>query len=326
MDPAADAIAAVRRFNRFYTRRIGVLDEHLLKSPFSLAEARILYELAHRDGLSAAALARDLGLDPGYLSRTLQTLEKAGLIARAADARDGRRSRIGLTGAGRAAQEPLERQSDAAVGAMLAPLGPHDRKRLTTALAAVERLLSDAPRGRPALVLRRHQPGDIGWIVHRQGRLYAEEYGWDETYEGLVAEILAAFVKNFDARRERAWIAEIDGEIVGSVFLVRQDDAVAKLRLLYVEPAARGLGIGKRLVDEVVAFARLKGYRTLTLWTNDILASARRIYQAAGFRLVSQGRHRSFGKDLVGQTWELNSIAQPERMSLLAMVELAFSR
>ena len=188
---------------------------------------------------------------------------------------------------------------------MVAPLGPHDRTRLVTALTTVETLLSDAPRATPALVLRRHQPGDIGWIIHRQARLYAEEYGWDETYEGLVAEILAAFVKNFDESRERAWIAEMDGEIVGSVFLVRQDDAVAKLRLLYVEPAARGLGIGRRLVDEVIAFARGKGYSTLTLWTNDVLASARRIYEAAGFRLVAQGRHKSFGKDLVGQTWEL---------------------
>ena len=172
---------------------------------------------------------------------------------------------------------------------MLAPLGPHDRTRLRAAMATVEALLSDAPREPPALVLRRHQPGDIGWIIHRQGRLYAEEYGWDETYEGLVAEILAGFVKNFDPRRERAWIAEMDGGIVGSVFLVRQDDAVAKLRLLYVEPAARGLGIGGRLVEEVIAFARLKGYRTLTLWTNDILAAARRIYEAAGFRLVVAG-------------------------------------
>ena len=302
---AAEAVEAVRRFNRFYTRRIGVLDERLLKSPFSLAEARLLYELAHRNGLSAAELARDLGLDPGYLSRTLQRLEKAGLIGRVPVAGDGRRSRIDLTGAGREAFTPLDRQSADAVAEMVAPLKPHDRTRLLAALATVENMLSDAQRSPPALVLRRHQAGDIGWIIHRQGRLYAEEYGWDETYEGLVAEILAAFVKNFDARRERAWIAEMAGEIVGSVFLVRQDDAIAKLRLLYVEPAARGLGIGVRLVDEVIAFARGKGYRTLTLWTNDILASARRIYEEAGFRLVSQGRHKSFGKDLVGQTWEL---------------------
>lgn len=306
MEPvAAETIAAVRRFNRFYTRRIGVLAEHLVESPFSLAEARLLYELAQREGSSAADLARDLGLDPGHLSRTLQGLEKAGLIARTPDAADGRRSRIDLTAAGRDAFRPLDRQSAEAVAGMLAPLAPHDRARLVAALASVEALLSDAPRAAPALVLRRHQPGDIGWIIHRQGRLYAEEYGWDETYEALVAEILAAFVKSFDATRERAWIAEMDGEIVGSVFLVRQDDAVARLRLLYVEPRARGLGVGRRLVDEVIAFARLKGYRTLTLWTNDVLAAARRIYEAAGFRLVAEGRHRSFGKDLVGQTWEL---------------------
>ena len=306
MEPVTpEAVDTVRRFNRFYTRRIGVLDEHLLKSPFSLAEARLLYELAHRDGPSAAELARDLGVDPGYLSRTLRKLEKAGLIARTSDVGDGRRSRIGLTEDGRAAQTPLEQQSDEAMADILAPLGRHDRTRLTAALSTVETLLSDTPRSAPALVLRRHQPGDIGWIIHRQGKLYAGEYGWDETYEGLVAEILAAFVKNFDARRERAWIAEMDGEIVGSIFLVRQDDAVAKLRLLYVEPAARGLGIGSRLVDEVITFAQLKGYRTLTLWTNDVLAAARRVYEAAGFRLVAQGRHKSFGRDLVGQTWEL---------------------
>ncbi len=303
-DPAG-TVDAVRRFNRFYTRRIGVLDEHLLKSRFSLAEARLLYELAHRGGVSATELARELGLDPGYLSRLLGRLEKTGLIARTAVAGDGRRSHIDLTPDGRAAQAPLEQQSSEAMAAMLAPLSAHDRTRLTAALATVETLLSDAARQRPALVLRRHQPGDIGWIIHRQGRLYAEEYGWDETYEGLVAEILAGFIRNFDAKRERVWIAEMGGEIVGSVFLVRKDDAVAKLRLLYVEPAARGLGIGARLVDEVIAFARLKGYSTLTLWTNDVLAAARRIYEGAGFRLVAQGRHRSFGKDLVGQTWEL---------------------
>ncbi len=301
----ADTVDAVRRFNRFYTSRIGVLDEHLLESPFSLAEARLLYELAHRDGPSAAELSRALGLDPGFLSRTLKKFEKAGLIARSAVAGDGRLSRIDLTEAGREAYAPLDRRSAEAVAGMVAPLDGHDRTRLVSALATAESLLSGAPRAAPALVLRRLEPGDIGWIIHRQGVLYAEEYGWDETYEGLVAEILAAFVRTFDARRERAWIAEMDGQIVGSIFLVRQDDAVAKLRLLYVEPAARGLGLGRRLVDEVIAFARGKGYRTLTLWTNDVLASARRIYEAAGFRLVAQGRQRNFGKDLVGQTWEL---------------------
>lgn len=302
---APETVDSVRHFNRFYTRRIGVLGEHILRSDYSLAEARVLYELAHRASPAAAELSRDLSLDPGYLSRMLRGLENRGLIARQPSRSDGRQMHIALTDAGRAAYAPLNRQSAEAVAAMLSPLGPHDRTRLVGALATVEELLSDAPRAAPALVLRRHQPGDIGWIIHRQARLYAEEYGWDETYEGLVAEILAAFVKNFDESRERAWIAEMDGAIVGSVFLVRHDDAIAKLRLLYVEPAARGLGLGRRLVDEVIAFARGKGYRTLTLWTNDVLAAARRIYEAAGFRLVSQGRHKSFGKDLVGQNWEL---------------------
>ena len=306
MEPIpSEAVEAVRRFNRFCTRRIGVLDEHLLKGPFSLGEARLLYELAHRDGPSAAELARDLSLDPGYLSRVLRDLAARGLIERQRSASDGRQTELSLSEAGREALAPLDRQSAAAVAEMLAPLSGHDRTRLLAALATVESFLSGAERTPPAIVIRRHQPGDIGWIVHRQGRLYAEQYGWDETYEGLVAEILAAFVKNFDEQRERAWIAEMDGAIVGSVFLIRQDDAVAKLRLLYVEPVARGLGLGARLVDEVIAFARGKGYRTLTLWTNDILASARRIYEAAGFRLVAQGRHKSFGRDLVGQTWQL---------------------
>ncbi len=299
------AVAAIRQFNRFYTRRIGVLDEHILKSRFSLAEARLLYELAHREGPSAADLARDLSLDPGYLSRMLRALETAGLIVRTPSKSDGRQATIALTEEGRAAFAPLDRQSAESVAEMLAPLSHHERTRLLSAIATVESLLSDAAPAAPSIVLRRHQPGDLGWIIHRQAKLYAEEYGWDETYEGLVAEILAAFVKTFDEKRERAWIAELDGAVVGSVFLVRQDDAIAKLRLLYVEPSARGLGLGKRLVDETIAFARGKGYRTLTLWTNDILTAARRIYEDAGFRLVSQGRHKSFGKDLVGQTWEL---------------------
>ncbi len=298
-------IQSIRAFNRLYTKVIGVLDEHLLGSGYSLPEARILYELANRDALTAAGLAADLNVDAGYLSRLLRTLVDRGLIARTPSETDGRQSLLSLTDAGRAAFAPLDVRSTEAVEALLAPLAPTERERFVAATRTIARLLETpgAPRN---YVLRRHQPGDIGWIIHRQGKLYAEEYGWDETYEGLVAEILSGFIKTFDGRRERAWIAEMDGAVVGSVFLVRQSDEIAKLRLLYVEPEARGLGLGARLVDECIAFARGTGYRTLTLWTNDILAAARHIYEKAGFHLVSQGRHRSFGKDLVGQTWELS--------------------
>jgi DNA-binding MarR family transcriptional regulator/GNAT superfamily N-acetyltransferase len=298
-------VAAIRAFNRLYTGKIGVLDEHFLRSDFSLAEGRVLYELAHRETASAAELARELALDPGYLSRLLAAFEKRGLISRKPSLADGRQTVIALTKKGRAAFAPLDRESAEAVAAMLAPLSDGDQQRLVAATGTITALLGDQPPSASSYILRAHQPGDIGWVTHRQGKLYAEEYGWDETYEALVADILSAFVKTFDRGRERAWIVEMDGAIVGSVFLVKQSDEVAKLRLLYVEPAARGHGIGTRLVEECVAFARGKGYRTLTLWTNDILASARRIYEGHGFRLISQGRHKSFGKDLVGQTWEL---------------------
>ncbi len=228
------------------------------------------------------------------------------MISRKPSPADGRQTIIALTKKGRAAFAPLDRGSAEAVVAMLAELSDSDQQRLAAATGTIAALLGDKkPAEASSYILRSHQPGDIGWVTHRQGRLYAEEYGWDETYEGLVAEILAAFVKNFDQKRERAWIVEMDGAIVGSVFLVKQSDEVAKLRLLYVEPSARGHGIGTRLVEECIAFARGKGYRTMTLWTNDILASARHIYEGHGFKLISQGRHKSFGKDLVGQTWEL---------------------
>lgn len=298
-------ILAVRAFNRFYTRLVGALDEQLLGSGFSLPEARLIYELAARGETTAADLAADLSLDPGYLSRLVRALADRGLVARTPSANDGRETLLALTPAGMAAFAPLEQKSNDAVGALLAPLTEPARRDVVAATRTITRAFAPSDKAAPTTVLRRHQPGDIGWVTHRQGKLYAEEYGWDETYEALVAEILAAFVKNFDAHRERAWIAEVDGAISGSVFLVKQSDAIAKLRLLYVEPAARGQGLGKRLVEECIAFARGTGYRTLTLWTNDVLSAARHIYEQAGFRLVSQGRHKSFGKDLVGQTWEL---------------------
>src|SRR5262245_3488367 len=298
-------ISTVRAFNRFYTRQLGLLAEGMLKSAFSLTEVRVLYELAHREGVTAGELARELGLDAGYVSRLLGRFETGRLITRTPSACDGRQTVLALTTKGHKAFTPLNRASHEQIASMLAPLRPGDRDKLIRAMHAIQGLLGGAIEPKVPYVLRDLQSGDVGWIVHRQGVLYAQEYGWDETFEGLLAEIAGAFVKNFNCKMERCWVADREGEIVGSVFLVRHSDALAKLRLLYVEPSARGLGIGRRLVDECVRFARAKGYNTLTLWTNDVLVSARRIYEAAGFKLVNQERHRSFGKDLVGQNWSI---------------------
>lgn len=298
-------VGAIRRFNRFYTRQIGLLDEGFLNSDFSLTEGRVLYELAHRDGVTATELCRDLGLDAGYLSRILKKFALRGIVDKSPSRHDARQTKLSLTRIGSEAFQPLNQTSEAEVAAMIEQLLPEDRQRLVGAMTTVERLLGRSREG-AALVIRPHQVGDIGWITRRQGMLYAGEYGWDGTYEALVAEILATFVRKFDPEREGSWIAERDGEIVGSVFLVKKSDEVAKLRLLYVEPSARGLGLGAKLVGECVAFARARGYRTLTLWTNDILVAARRIYETTGFKLTAEERHHSFGKDLVGQTWDLD--------------------
>lgn len=303
--PGNERIDAVRAFNRFYTRQIGLLDEGLLKSAFSLTEARVLYELAHRDGLIATDLTRDLGLDPGYVSRLLKKFERLRLIARSTLVSDARQSSITLTPSGQQAFAPLNQDSHDQVAALLDRLPALEQDRLVKAMQTVQRLLGEGSEPKVPYMLRPLQVGDIGWIVRRQGMLYSKDYGWDETYEALVAEILGAFVKSFDPKWERSWIAERQGEVVGSVFLVRKSDEVAKLRLLYVEPSARGLGIGKRLVEECIGFARARGYKTLTLWTNDILTAARHIYETAGFKLVEEERHHSFGKDLVGQNWNL---------------------
>jgi DNA-binding MarR family transcriptional regulator/GNAT superfamily N-acetyltransferase len=298
-------IAAVRRFTRFYTKHIGVLREGLHASPFSLTEARVLYELANRATPTAADIARDLGLDAGYLSRVLRGFAQRGFLARARSPEDGRQTHLSLTPAGRAAFAPLDRGSHDEVAAMLARLSAGAQARLIEAMTTVEQLLGEQARDAPPYLLRPHQPGDMGWVVSRHGALYAQEYQWNMEFEALVAEIVAAFIKNFDMRGERCWIAEIDGEPVGSVFVVKQSQEIGKLRLLLVEPRARGLGIGARLVAECIRFARLAGYRTLTLWTNDVLVAARHIYEKAGFRLVAEEKHHSFGHDLVGQNWEL---------------------
>jgi len=298
-------IAAVRAFNRAYTKKLGVLDQHLLKSPYSLSEARVMYELAHRDEMTATEIGGELGLDPGYLSRIVQGFEDDGLISREALASDRRHFRLALTTKGRQAFARLDRSSHDEVAAMLSELTVADRKRLTEAMETIERLLglSRAVPSRPA-ILRDPRPGDMGYVVQSHGALYAGEYGFDATFEALVAEIVAKFITSFDAARERCWIADIDGNAVGSVFLVRHSDDVAKLRLLLVDPAGRGQGIGQRLVAECISFARACGYRKITLWTQSILLAARKIYQDAGFKLVASEPHRSFGQDLIGETWE----------------------
>jgi DNA-binding MarR family transcriptional regulator/N-acetylglutamate synthase-like GNAT family acetyltransferase len=301
-DPRVDV---VRRFNRFYTRRIGALRAGLLDSPFSLTEARLLYELAHRERPTAAGLARELGLDAGYLSRMLRGLERRRLLHRERSPADGRQSLLALTAEGRRTFATLDSRSSAEVRAMLGKLSDAGQRRLVGAMRELERLLDPTPAAQAPYVLRPHRPGDMGWVVHRHGALYAQEYGWDERFEAMVARIVAEFIENFDARRERCWIAERDGEIVGAVFLVARSRTVAQLRMLYVEPHARGAGLGKRLVDECERFAREKGYRKIILWTNSILHAARHIYEAAGYRLVAEEPHHSFGHRLVGQTWEL---------------------
>ena len=298
-------IPQIREFNRFYTRRIGVLGEGYLRTPYSLAQARLLYELAQQRRTRWKDLLDGLGLDPGYLSRILKKLEKQRLLTRSVSAKDRRVSHLSLTAKGRRAFADLNRRSQTEIAKMLKPLPPAACDRLVASMGAIRELL-DPAAAPDQITLRAHQPGDIGWVISRHGELYTREYRWDATFEALVAEIAGNFLKNFDAAREHCWIAERKGQRVGCIFLVKQSKTVAKLRLLLVDPAARGTGLGTRLVDECIATARRAGYKKLTLWTNDTLHAARRIYQRAGFVLVQEEKHHSFGHDLVGQFWELN--------------------
>jgi DNA-binding MarR family transcriptional regulator/GNAT superfamily N-acetyltransferase len=303
----APKIAAVRRFNRFYTQKIGVLHEDWLDSPFTLAEARVLYELSRRPRATATELGSELGLDAGYLSRILHGFRKRGLITRKISPDDARQSHLSLTARGRKAFAPLDRHSNAEVGAMLKRLSAPEQARLIGALGEVEALLGAAPEPgpAPAYILRAPRHGDFGWIVTRHAQLYAEEYGWGDPFEGLCAQIVADFVNNYDPKRERCWIAERNGANVGCVLLVKDKPGVARLRLLLVEPKARGLGIGARLTDECIRFARQAGYRAITLWTHSVLTGARHVYEKAGFTLTSSEPRRSWGKDVVAEFWDL---------------------
>jgi DNA-binding MarR family transcriptional regulator/GNAT superfamily N-acetyltransferase len=298
-------IAAVRAFNRFYTRKLGVLDQHFGKSPFSLSEARVLYELAHHDDLAAKEIGIELGLDPGYLSRIVQSFDEKGLITRRPLSSDRRQVCLNLTAKGRQTFAKLNLNSQNEVAAMLAALSPADARRLTGAMATIETLLEPGETRHAPFLLRSHRVGDMGWVISRQAIAYAEEYGWDIGYEALVAEICAEFIRNYNPAYEHCWIVEAGGEPLGSVFLVKASDEVAKLRLLLVEKKARGLGVGRALVEQCIRSAREKGFRKMTLWTQSILVAARGIYQQAGFQRVGEEKHHSFGVDLVGETWEL---------------------
>lgn len=298
-------IAAIRRFNRFWTRRIGALGEGHLESPFSLTEVRVLYELAQRDAATATELIQELGLDAGYLSRILRGFQDRGLIDRRPSTADARQSRVSLTDAGRATFAELDAAARRDIGTMLGGLPELEQDRLVASMRSIERALGEAPEPAEPFILRPPRPGDLGWVVQSHGEIYAREYGWDVRFEGLVAEVIGGLARSFDPAVERGWIAERAGENVGSIFLVRGTDEVAKLRLLLVDPRARGLGIGARLVRECIDFARQVGYRRITLWTQENLVAARRIYAAEGFRLMLTEEHDHFGVPLVAETWEM---------------------
>ena len=302
-----ERIAAVRRFNRFYTRHIGVLRKGYLDSPYSLGEMRVLYEIFRGHGPTASDIARALDLDAGYISRVLRSFEKQGLISRETSTRDARQSHLTLTARGKKTFAPLEKKSQDQVANMLGHLDEAQQARLVGAMNEIERLLGDAPAtdNQPAYILRPPKPGDFGWVVSRHAELYLKEYGWGDPFEGLCAQIVADFANKNDPARERCWIAERGGEPVGSIFLVKDSETVARIRLLLVDPKGRGLGIGKRLVDECVSFARATGYKQITLWTHSVLAAARHIYEQAGFTLTSSEKRKSWGQDVVAEFWDL---------------------
>ena len=303
----ADArIAAVRRFNRYYTRHIGVLRKTFLDSPYSLGEARVLYEIASQDSPTASEIARRLDLDAGYLSRVLRNFERRGLIRRRTSPKDGRQSHLTLTPRGKKSFMPLDARSQRATAAMLEKLKPTGQTRLVAAMATIETLLENQePTPQRSYILRAPRPGDFGWIVKRNAELYAQDYGWVAPFEGVCAQIVADFVNKFDESREHCWIAENDGENVGAVMLANDGNGVARVRLLLVEPKARGLGIGARLIDELIRFARAAGYRKITLWTHSVLTAARHIYQKAGFKLMRSEEHQSWGRPVVSEHWDL---------------------
>ena len=304
-DPVApEAVKAVRRFNRFFTRRIGVLDPYL-GSALSLTDVRVLYELAHRPGVVARDLMHDLGLDAGYLSRILKRFEAAGWLMRMPSPDDGRQSLLTLTEAGHAVFAPLQQKSRDEAAALLQPLNSAQRTQLVNAMARVEALLEGAASSSRNVLLRDPVPGDMGWVVQQHAEIYWREYGWNSDFEALVAGIAADFIRKFQPEWEKCWIAELDGERVGAAFVVRQSRTVARLRMLILSPQARGLGLGARLTDECIAFARAKGYRKMVLWTNSCLTAARAIYRKRGFRLTQSEPYEGFGQQLVGETWEL---------------------
>lgn len=299
-------VAAVRRFNRFYTQHLGVLQDGWLDSPFSLSEARVLYEIRQRGRATATGIGRDLGLDAGYLSRILRRFHKNGLIRKDVSPDDARQSFLSITARGHKAFAPLETRTERQVGGMLARLTAPEQKHLVSAMRAIEIMIAPKRKSDSEIVLRQPRPGDLGWVVARHAELYLEEYGWAENFEGLCAQIIADFAGKFDSKRERCWIAEMDGQNVGSVFLVKDSETVARLRLLLVDPVTRGRGLGARLTQECIRFARQSGYRSITLWTHQVLTAARHTYERAGFRLTSSEKRRSFGHDVVSEHWDLS--------------------